>query len=246
MVAGSDFGLSIVAEDAYGNPATQFTGNISIALSSNPEGATLTGGSLVEAATDGVASFGSSLTIEKAGSGYTIQATGAGLTSVTTASINVAAGAASQLVVQSQPPSSLAAGSGFGLTVVAEDAFGNINTSFTGPVSVGLPTGTGDTLAGSTTTAAVGGKASFQGLTLSGSGTPVSLQVNSTGLTGATTAPIALASTQTPTGTPSPTPTGTPSPTPTGTTPPVRLEGIQVVKNKKHQVIDILQLQRRA
>ena len=57
MVAGADFGLGIVVEDAYGNLATQFTGNVSIALSNDPGGAPLSGGPLTVAATAGVANF---------------------------------------------------------------------------------------------------------------------------------------------------------------------------------------------
>jgi hypothetical protein len=37
---------SFVAEDVYGNRATQFTGNVSIALANNPTGAALVGGPL--------------------------------------------------------------------------------------------------------------------------------------------------------------------------------------------------------
>ena len=57
MVAGADFGLGIVAEDAYGNLATDFTGNVTIALSSDPGGAALSGGPLTVAASGGRREF---------------------------------------------------------------------------------------------------------------------------------------------------------------------------------------------
>jgi streptogramin lyase len=58
--------------------------------------------------------------------------------------ILVATLATSQLVVTAQPPSSVTAGSGFGLTVTAEDSSGNPITSFNGTVTVAVgnnPTG---------------------------------------------------------------------------------------------------------
>ena len=62
MVAGANFGLGIVAEDMYGNRATQFTGNVSIALLNDPGGAMLSGGPLTVAAVAGVANFQANFT----------------------------------------------------------------------------------------------------------------------------------------------------------------------------------------
>ena len=71
------------------------------------------------------------------------------------------------LVVTSQPPSSLTAGSGFGLTVQAEDASGNLLTSFNGTVALALANNPGGaTLGGTASVQASGGVASFSGLTL--------------------------------------------------------------------------------
>jgi hypothetical protein len=71
-----------------------------------------------------------------------------------------------QLVVTQQPPS-VTAGSGFGLTVQAEDSSGNLVSSFNGTVTVALAWNPGGaTLGGTLTAQASGGVATFSGLTL--------------------------------------------------------------------------------
>ena len=45
---------------------------------------------------------------------------------------------ADQLVVTAQPPGDVASGASFGLAVAAEDAAGNVDTSFAGSVTVSL------------------------------------------------------------------------------------------------------------
>ena len=103
---------------------------MTLALATNPNGATL-GGTFAVNASAGVATF-SGLTLDKAGGGVTLRASGAGLSPATTGAITVTAAAATQLVVTTQPPASVTAGSGFGLIVAAEDPFGNVDPSFAG------------------------------------------------------------------------------------------------------------------
>src|SRR5206468_8138236 len=74
-------------EDVYGNVVTTASGSVSVALASNPTGATL-GGTLTVNASQGVASF-TNLTINKTGSGYTLRVSSSGLTSATSNPINV-------------------------------------------------------------------------------------------------------------------------------------------------------------
>ena len=70
-------------------------------------------------------------------------------------------------MVTQQPPSSVTAGSPFGLTVQAEDSSGNLVTSFNGTVTVVLANNPGGaTLGGTLTATASGGVATFSGLTL--------------------------------------------------------------------------------
>ena len=130
LVAGADFGLSIVAEDAYNNITTGFTGTVTLALQTPSGSVSLSGGPLSLAASGGVASFPPSLAIDTAGSGDTIQATSPGLTAVNTAVINVSPAPATHLVVLTEPPSALAIGTGFGFVVAAEDQFGDVDPNF--------------------------------------------------------------------------------------------------------------------
>src|SRR5207247_804168 len=86
--------VQITAQDGTGNTATGFTGNITVAIGTNPSSGTLAG-TLTHAAVSGVATF-SGLSIDKVGTGYTLTATGAG--STTSAAFNITAGSATQLV----------------------------------------------------------------------------------------------------------------------------------------------------
>ncbi len=191
MAAGDVFGLGIVAEDQYGNRATQFTGNVSIGLSNDPGGAPLIGGPFTVAAVAGVANFPAvSATITAAGTGYILQATSTGLASVFTNPINVMAAAATQLVVQNEPPSNPIAGGSFGFVVDAEDPYGNLATGFVGKVTVAAPAGSGVSVTGSTTVTAAGGIATFGSVIVGATTSPVSLVVTSPGLTSTTTTPV--------------------------------------------------------
>jgi len=91
-------------------------------------------------------------------------------------------------LVTTQPPASVVAGSGFGLTVTAEDSAGNVDTAFNGTVTVALAGNSGgSTLGGTLSVTAVKGVATFSGLTLNEPGTGYTLAVFSGALTTATT-----------------------------------------------------------
>ena len=71
------------------------------------------------------------------------------VTSATSSGISITPGAATQLFITGQPPSTVASGSGFGFTVTAKDAEGNVATGFSGSETVALAGNPGsDTLAG--------------------------------------------------------------------------------------------------
>jgi hypothetical protein len=70
--------VEVTARDPFGNVATGFTGNVTLAIGSNPGGGTL-GGTATVAAVAGVASF-ATLSIDKVGVGYTLVAGSGGLT----------------------------------------------------------------------------------------------------------------------------------------------------------------------
>src|SRR6185312_15205485 len=96
-------------------------------------------------------------------------------------------GAAAQLLITSQPPSSVTAGSPFGFTVTAEDAEGNVASSFDGSQTVTVASGPGGTLGGTLTLSATSGLASFSGLNLKLAGSGYVLAVSSGTLAAATT-----------------------------------------------------------
>ncbi len=96
-----------------------------------------------------------------------------------TNAIGVATLTTSQLVVTQQPPASVTAGSGFGLTVEAEDSSGNPITSFDGTVTVALANNPGGaTLGGTLTATASDGVATFSGLTLTTAASGYTLDVS--------------------------------------------------------------------
>jgi len=88
--------VEVTAQDASGNTATAFSGNVTVTLGTNPGGGTLSGTATV-AASAGVATF-STLSINKAGAGYTLTATGPG--SVGSAAFNITAASASKMAIQ--------------------------------------------------------------------------------------------------------------------------------------------------
>jgi hypothetical protein len=191
VVAGAPFGLTVTAEDASGDTLTGYNGSVTISLANDPGNGTL-GGTLTMTAVDGIASF-SGLTLDVADSGYQIQATANGATGATTNAFRVVAAPAEQLVISSQPTSSVTAGVGFRLTVEVEDQFGNLVATDQGLVTASLASGpTGSVLGGMLMVSAVDGVATFAGLTLNKAGTGDTLGLSRTGLSGATTNMIAV------------------------------------------------------
>lgn len=189
--AGAKFGLTITAEDAFGNVATSFGSTVSLTLATNPGGSTL-GGQLSVSAVSGVATF-SGVTLNKSGIGYTLKATGGSLTAGVSNSLNVTAAAATRLIVTAQPPVKVTAGTKFALKLTALDPLGNVDTGFTGKVSVALATNPGGSkLGGTLLVSASNGVATFAGLTLNKAGKGYILKATSGTLTGTNTASLSV------------------------------------------------------
>ena len=189
VTAGSGFGLTVQAQDSSGNLITSFNGTVTVALASNPGGATL-GGTLTVTASGGVATF-SGLTLTKAASGYTLAATTGGLGQGVTSAMTVTPAAATQLVITQQPPATVKVSSPFALKASIADAYGNVVTTASGTVSVAFANNpTGATLGGTLTVAVSQGVASFTNLTINKIGSGYTLRVSSSGLTSATSNPI--------------------------------------------------------
>ncbi|MBI4422035.1 MAG: Ig-like domain-containing protein, partial [Gemmatimonadetes bacterium] len=184
--------VEVAALDALGNPATGFSGEVTVAIGSNPGGGRLAGTTVV-AAIAGAASF-ADLSIDKAGSGYTLTAGATGLAGATSGAFAVAPGPATnlQFVVQ---PTSTAAGEAISpaVKVGAFDAYGNAATTFATDVTVSLGANpAGGTLSGTTVVKATSGVATFPDLSIDRAGSDYALAVSAAGVTGAVSTPFAV------------------------------------------------------
>ncbi len=181
--------LQVSARDAVGNTVASFSDSVTIALGANPAGGVLAG-TFKAAAAAGVATFGN-LSLIKAGNGYRLQAmTGAWI--ATSSAFSVVAGSATQLAFAAQPTTS-GAGSAIAppVQVQALDAYGNVATSYSGMVDVGLGANPGaGALSGTTSSAAIGGIATFANLSVDKLGAGYTLTGSGGGLTAATSAPF--------------------------------------------------------
>src|SRR6266566_3774009 len=184
--------VKVRALDALGNVATSFAGNVSVALGSNPAGATL-GGTTPVAAVSGVATF-FDLSLNKTGTAYTLTASASGFTTITSTAFDITPGTATQLAFTVQPSNAVAgAAISPAVQVTALDPAGNPVPSFTGTVTVALGNNPGgSTLGGTTTLAAVNGVASFATLTLDKTGTGYWLTATATGLSTATSSAFTI------------------------------------------------------
>src|SRR5262249_48852061 len=133
LVAGVPFTLGVSVQDAFGNVVTGFQGGIDVTVQRGPAGASLSGQTTL-AASRGVASI-SGLTLDQAAGVYVLKIVADGLGSVATNPFQVVAAPASRLVIVDQPPSQVTAGQSFGVTVAAEDPYGNIASGYHGTVT---------------------------------------------------------------------------------------------------------------
>jgi hypothetical protein len=165
VAAGTGISLTVEARDNSGTLATCFTGNVTVAIGTNPGGGTLSGTTTV-AASSGVASF-SGLTITKAGAGYTLTVNGVGVaTAATSSAFTITAGPATALAFTTQPANANA-GASITAIVTARDNFGNTAASFTGNLTMTIGTNPGSgTLGGTATVTAIAGVATFSTLTI--------------------------------------------------------------------------------
>ena len=80
-------GIQVTVRDSLGRPDSAFAANVTIAIASNPVGATLSGTRSVAPA-NGIALFGD-LSISRSSAGYTLLATAPGATSATSNSFTI-------------------------------------------------------------------------------------------------------------------------------------------------------------
>ncbi|PYO97626.1 MAG: hemagglutinin, partial [Gemmatimonadetes bacterium] len=176
--------IQVTAQDAVGNTITSFTGTVTVALGSNPSGATLAGTTTV-AAVNGVATF-STLSIATSGTGYTLVAstTTAGYNAPSSTPFNIAPGATSKLLFTVQPGNTVA---GAAITpavqVTAQDASNNVTPAFTGNVTMGIGANPGaGVLSGTLTKPAVAGVATFGDLSINKTGVGYTLTAAASGV----------------------------------------------------------------
>jgi hypothetical protein len=170
--------VQVVALDSAGHTATSFTGPITVSLSANPGGDTLSPRTVN--AVNGLATF-SNLRIDKAAPGYMLVATANGLPNAPSIAFTVVPGTASQLVF-TVPPSNTRAGATIQpVQVTAYDAVGNQATNFVGSLLVTIGNNGGllfkGTLSGGGPVAAVNGIATFSNLSIDAAGNGYTLIV---------------------------------------------------------------------
>lgn len=188
--------VQVQVVDSLGNLINTATDPITVAIATGVTGATLSGTKTVNAVA-GVATF-SNLSIDKSSQGvavsYSLGASAANLASATSNFFEINPTAASKLLWQRTPVSTirnapLATGSGEGLEVIIADAFGNqvfSNSSALVTVSF-LANPGGATLGGTLAKTASFGSVVFDNLTVSAAGTGYTLQATSAPVTSAST-----------------------------------------------------------
>jgi invasin-like protein/Big-like domain-containing protein/calcineurin-like phosphoesterase family protein len=178
--------IEVEVQDAGGNRVTSAGNTVTVSLATNPKSGTLSGTTVVGAAS-GIASF-ANLSVDSAASGYRLGAVASGLTGATSATFTIAVGPATKLGFQVQPGDVTA---GVAITpavkVEVRDAGGNRVTTASNTVGVAIGTNAGGgSLSGTTSHAAASGVATFSNLSIDKSGVGYTLAATASGLTGAT------------------------------------------------------------
>ncbi len=183
--AGAVFAPPIEIEilDEFGNLLGTATDPVTLVISANPGGGSLSGTTTVNAV-GGVATF-TDLSINRTGTGYSLAAIGSGLISAVSDAFAITPAAAAKLVVRTQPSDAIA-GVAIAPAIEVEilDVFDNL-TNATDAVTLAIGTNpSGGTLAGTTTQNAVAGVATFADLSIDKVGSGYRLDASASGLSG--------------------------------------------------------------
>ncbi|MEO8140025.1 MAG: Ig-like domain-containing protein, partial [Gemmatimonadota bacterium] len=177
--------------DVFGNAVSQ--ANVQVTAAIIGAGAVLRGTATVPTSASGIASF-SGLNLFGATGAYSLGFSASGLTPDTSSVITLAAGAASQLVITTQPSASAQSGVAFGTQPVlqVQDAAGNPVATGGIQVTASIATG-GGSLGGTTTVSTAGnGSASYTNLAITGAPGARTLSFTATGLTAAVSGTVTL------------------------------------------------------
>jgi MYXO-CTERM domain-containing protein len=175
----------VAVQDAYGNLVTGATHSITLALATNPQGATLTGTTVV-ASINGVATFGA-VAVNRAGTSFKLIATASSLTSATSTAFDIRADGAARLAFKLGPTSTVAGANLAAVSVELQDTNGN-PVNGTDSITLTLQGSQGGTLSGTTTVSASGGVATFSNLSIARAGTGYRLAAHANGLVDALSA----------------------------------------------------------
>jgi hypothetical protein len=190
--AGTSFGLSVLVEDQFGNQVTTSGTSIALALAAGPpsESAAV---SSIASTSGGVANI-DNLMFETAAVNYQLVATAPGLGSAFTRTFSVLPAAAFQLAIGAAP-SSVIAGSTFGLSVLVEDPFGNQVTTSGTSITLSLAGGpASESSTVSRTSSDTLGLATFNALVLTTASSTYKIEATAAGLAAATTGAFAVSS----------------------------------------------------
>jgi hypothetical protein len=187
--------VEVTVQDPLGNTVTAFTGNVRVAIGTNPSGGHLSGTKSV-GAVEGVARF-TDLSIDRPGTGYSLEATSGSITAAQSAAFAIT-GPATHLAFTVQPTNTPA-----GVTIVpavqvtALDAADNPAADFTGSITLSISPGTGTVgavLSGTLTRIPVAGVAVYNNLSINLAGVGYTLTATALGLPAATSAPFDITS----------------------------------------------------
>jgi len=186
-------GVQVAVQDVNGNTVGGISGTITVALASNPAGGVLLGTTTVNI-NAGIGSF-ANLSLDKTGT-YTLLATSSGYTSATSAAFTITSAATLHLAFTVQP-SATTAGQFISppVQVAVQNSSNVTQTGFTGPITIGITSGTGAngaTLSGTTTVNAVNGVATFSNLSITKAGTGFKFSASSPGVAGVTSASFVI------------------------------------------------------
>ncbi|MFY0522257.1 S8 family serine peptidase [Archangium gephyra] len=124
--------IEVELQDARGNVLTDSKALVTLGFGENSAAGTLLG-SASATPVNGVARF-DALSVRKAGTGYTLVAAASGFTGATSAAFMVTPGAVASYSLALPP--SITAGQEVTFSATAYDAYGNVATNFSGPVTV--------------------------------------------------------------------------------------------------------------
>jgi subtilisin family serine protease len=190
--AGQAFRIqpTVYEEDEFGNVETG--DNSTVVSASLSAGIGPLQGTRTVTVSSGVASF--SDLADNAAETISLTMNSGALEQAISSTIDVGPAAATQLVVTTPPPDALVAGQAFTLVVSAEDRFGNLDTTYSGKVTLSVPDDPGF----AATVQAKSGVATFLGLTLNTAADGKAIRAAASNLSAAVTNPLTVSAPEPP------------------------------------------------